>query len=167
MRFCLYPNVARRPAPGLGIQSAARASGRHDVLARLGGDEFAVLLDDAGRDTAVAVAKTLCAALDEAFALDDVTVHNGVSIGIALFPTTAQTGAPCCAKADVAMCKAKASRSGHHVYRRGGDGADVARLQSAELGGALSTDQRLRPFEPHRPEALRPPPRSQRSPSSS
>ena len=119
--------------------------GGSDVLARLGGDEFAVLLDDAGRDTAVAVAKTLCAALDEAFALDDVTVHNGVSIGIALFPDDGPDLSTLLRKADVAMYKAKASRRGHHVYRPGDDAAHVARLQAVDpLCRALSSDQRVR-----------------------
>ena len=142
-------------------------SGR-DVLARLGGDEFAVLLDDAGRDTAVEVAKTLCAALDEVFALDDVAVHSGVSIGIALFPDHGPDLSTLLLKADVAMYKAKASRRGQHVYRPGDDAADVARLQAVDpLRSTLGSDQRVRHYEPKLPEALRRPPRSQRSPSSS
>jgi diguanylate cyclase (GGDEF)-like protein len=120
-----------------------------DMLARLGGDEFAILLDDAGQDAAAEVAKALCAALDEPFALDDVAVHTGVSIGVALFPDDGADLSTLLRKADVAMYKAKTSSKGHHVYCSADDADDIARLQTMEqLRTALSCDQLVLHYQP-------------------
>ena len=120
-----------------------------DMLARLGGDEFAVLLDDAGHDAAVQVAIALCAALDEPFALDEVAVKSGVSIGIALFPSDGTDLSTLLRKADVAMYKAKTSLQGHHVYCGADDADDIARLQTIEqLRTALSGDQLVLHYQP-------------------
>ncbi|MEO6200175.1 MAG: bifunctional diguanylate cyclase/phosphodiesterase [Cryobacterium sp.] len=87
-----------------------------DLLARLGGDEFAVFLDNARRDQAVAVAAKLRAALAESFTLEGIALQADVSIGIALSPDQGDDLKVLLRKADMAMYKAKAARSGHHVY---------------------------------------------------
>jgi predicted signal transduction protein with EAL and GGDEF domain len=120
-----------------------------DLLARLGGDEFAVLLDDAGHDAAVLIAAKLCAALVEPFALEDITLHSSVSVGVALFPDDGPDLSTLLRKADIAMYKAKTSLRGHHVYRSADDADDATRLQTVqELRTALKSDQFVVHYQP-------------------
>jgi diguanylate cyclase len=120
-----------------------------DLLARLGGDEFAVLLDDAGHDAAVHIAAKLCAALDEPFTLEDITLHSSVSVGVALFPDDGRDLGTLLRKADIAMYKAKTSLRGHHVYCNVDDADDATRLQTVqELRTALKGDQLVVHYQP-------------------
>jgi diguanylate cyclase (GGDEF)-like protein len=120
-----------------------------DVLARLGGDEFAVLLQDAGRDEATDVAVKLRATLAEPFALENITLHSGVSVGIALFPDDGPDLNTLLRKADIAMYKAKTSGNGHHVYRGADDADNATRLQTVEeLRTALTCDQLVVHYQP-------------------
>jgi diguanylate cyclase (GGDEF)-like protein len=120
-----------------------------DHLARLGGDEFAVLLADAGRDEAIDVAVKLCSALAEPFTLNDISLHSGASIGIALFPDHGPDLSTLLRKADIAMYQAKTSGSGHQVYSSADDGVIAARMQTvAELRTALRTDQLVVYYQP-------------------
>jgi len=134
------------------VQVGARLSQRlrgGDLLVRLGGDEFAVLLQDATHDQAVDVAGRLCAALNDPFDLEDNAVHSAVSIGIALFPNDGRDLATLLRKADVAMYKAKASASGHHVYGDADDDDFATRLRKVEeLRTALSSDQLVLHYQP-------------------
>jgi len=119
------------------------------LLARLGGDEFAVLLEDAGRDEAVDVAVKLRSALAEPFALEDITLHTSVSVGIALFPDHGLDLGSLMRRADIAMYKAKTSSNGHHVYNSADDADDATRLQTVEeLRTALTTDQLVVHYQP-------------------
>ncbi len=82
-----------------------------DLLARQGGDEFLLLLADlpAGLAAGIAerVAQDLLAALSPAFLVADQHVHVGVSIGISLAPTDADTPDQLLRHADAAMYTAK------------------------------------------------------------
>jgi diguanylate cyclase len=88
-------------------QVAARVceSGDGAFVARLGGDEFGVVThaDDAGPVTAQMIVR----ALEEPFALDDVTVRIGASAGVASTPAHATTVGDLLKCADVAMYQAK------------------------------------------------------------
>ena len=120
-----------------------------DMLARLGGDEFAILLDDVGHDEAVGVAVKVRAALDVAFAVEDVALHTSVSVGIALFPEHGSDLSALWSKADIAMYKAKTSGHGYHVYSRVDDAHDTTRLHLVEeLRAALITDQLVVYYQP-------------------
>jgi len=120
-----------------------------DLLASLGGDEFAVLLADAGRDQATDVAVKLRAALAESFALEDITLHSSVSIGIALFPDDGPDLSSLLRKADIALYKAKASDDGHHAYSGTDDADGATRLQTVEeLRTALADDQLVVHYQP-------------------
>ena len=56
-----------------------------DVVARLGGDEFAVLCPNLGDDaSATAIAQRVVVALERPFAVGDVAVEIGASVGIAM-----------------------------------------------------------------------------------
>ena len=120
-----------------------------DLLVRLGGDEFAVLLDDAGTVQADTVAVKLCAALSQAFALEDIEIHSSVSIGVALFPHDGADLSTLLRKADVAMYRAKASGAGHHAYGVRDDSDFSTRLRTVhELRIALTDDQLVVHYQP-------------------
>ena len=120
-----------------------------DVLARLGGDEFAILLDDAGRDEAVKAAARLCAAVNQPFFVEGISMRSSVSIGISLCPDDGLELSGLLRKADIAMYKAKALFTGHHVYCIADDADDEARLQMLnELRVGLTSDQFVVHYQP-------------------
>jgi diguanylate cyclase (GGDEF)-like protein/PAS domain S-box-containing protein len=88
-----------------------------DLLARFSGDEFVVLLEDvAGADVAVAAARRICAAVEQAMVLSDGhEVVASVSVGIAL-TEPGKTADDVLRNADVAMYAAKA-KGGGGIYR--------------------------------------------------
>ena len=77
---------------------------RVDIAARYGGEEFAVILPDTGSWGAQEVAERIRRAVDQtSLARDRVTI----SIGVAVFPDDADTGAALIDRADWAMYRAK------------------------------------------------------------
>ncbi len=120
-----------------------------DLLARLGGDEFALLIQDAGHDDAVTAAVRLQAVLARPFTLEGIAIETNVSIGIALFPDQGDTLKVLLRKADLAMYKAKSSRSGHHVFVCADDDHGDSRLRMLEdLRGALASDELVLHYQP-------------------
>ena len=121
-----------------------------DLLARLGGDEFAVLLaagttgeaaDDVARDLVRQVADT--------FALDDVTLHVGAGVGVALHPEHCKDPALLLQRADVAVHRAKRERDRVARYRVEDDPHSLARLQTLEaLRGALTRGELVCHYQP-------------------
>ncbi len=119
-----------------------------DLLARLGGDEFAVLMD-AGREQVAAAAIRLRAALAEPFTLESLSLHSGVSIGIALSPDDGTDLSTLLRKADIAMYKAKTSGVGHHHYNSTDDADSESRLRTLEeLRAAIVADQLVVHYQP-------------------
>jgi diguanylate cyclase (GGDEF)-like protein len=86
------------------LRHAVRES---DTVARLGGDEFAVLLPDADREVAEAVAERAYDAFRKPFRLDGVDLDLRASVGVALFPQDSQTVDGLLRCADLAMYAAK------------------------------------------------------------
>jgi len=81
--------------------------------------------------------------------LDGVTVQIGASIGISLYPDQGDTLGALLRKADMAMYKAKATRSGHHVYRDSDNTDGDERMRTlAELREGLSSDQLVVYYQP-------------------
>jgi diguanylate cyclase (GGDEF)-like protein len=120
-----------------------------DLLARLGGDEFAVLLDGADEAHALAVAGKLRTALTAPFTLEGIALHTGASIGISLFPDHGDDLSTLLRKADMAMYKAKSTRTGHQVYTLSDDPHGDARLRTLEeLRSALDGDQLVLHYQP-------------------
>jgi len=115
-----------------------------DLVARLGGDEFAILLPDiAGDAAAVQVARGIVVSLERPFAMGDVTVDVGVSIGIAIAPRHGRKAGTLLQRADVAMYAAKADQSGVELYSAERDEYSperlslVSELRAAVQGGGL------------------------------
>ena len=131
---------------GVRLAGALRST---DLLARLGGDEFAVLLVNSGRDEAVFVAGKLRAALAEPFLLEGITLHSSASMGIAVHPDQGNDVTSLMRKADMAMYKAKSTRSGHHVYESDDDSHGEVRLRTLqELRSAIGDDQLELHYQP-------------------
>jgi diguanylate cyclase (GGDEF)-like protein len=115
------------------------AVGGRDVLARLGGDEFAVLLPGVDEAGALHLAHGLRAALGGAFELhlepgrdehrEPVAVHVDASVGLAASPGTAATRTELMRCADVAMYRAKTSRTGVVRYSEVDTSRSLERLR--------------------------------------
>ena len=115
-----------------------------DTVARLGGDEFGILVPRVdGRAGAERVAHRVLRAIDEPFALHDLTLDVDAAIGIALYPDHGADAATLLQRADVAMYGAKASHAGFEVYATANDRysprrlALVGELRSAASHGEL------------------------------
>jgi diguanylate cyclase (GGDEF)-like protein/PAS domain S-box-containing protein len=79
-----------------------------DMVARLGGDEFVLLAKDiASDDVIVSLSKRMMKAFDAPIQCSDLSIQVGFSIGIASFPSDAQTASDLVKKADIAMYTAK------------------------------------------------------------
>ena len=94
------------------VSARLRAAVREgDTVARFGGDEFAVLCP-ALTDVSVAeeLAQRLVDALAEPFGLEQISLHVGASVGIALLPLHADEVDQLVQRADIALYQAKAER---------------------------------------------------------
>ncbi|MBG6225232.1 diguanylate cyclase (GGDEF)-like protein [Arthrobacter sp. CAN_A2] len=117
-----------------------------DLLARLGGDEFAVFLGGVTETEAVAAAKRLGAELASPVEVGSAALQVSASIGIALTPRHGTDITRLMRKADIAMFRAKAQRSGCHVYDSTDDDDGELRLRTVqEIRTALTEEQ----FELH------------------
>ena len=132
---------------GARLAGAVRGTG---TVARLGGDEFAVLLPDrVDRDDVRAVSDRLVAALEEPFALEDLQVGIGTSIGVALSPGDARTPAELLQRADVAMYVAKERGGGTAVYDPSQDLYSADRLELlSELRSGLASGELWLAYQP-------------------
>ena len=120
-----------------------------DLLARLGGDEFAILLWGSGEEEAVKLAIRLRGALAEPFTLEGITLQTSASFGIALFPSQSLDLSGLLRRADMAMYKAKVTRSGHHVFKHDDDSHGDSRLRTLqELRVALLENQLVLHYQP-------------------
>ena len=123
---------------------------QQDVVARLGGDEFAVLIHDADRTGARAVADRLLAALAVPVPVAGQHVHVGVSIGITLAGPGARDVDTLVREADVAMYEAKAGGRGRAVFFE--PAMLAAQVESAsllqDLHGAVSRGELSVHYQP-------------------
>ena len=98
------------------IEVAQRLRGSirgHDSAARLGGDEFALILNDADRETSVAVCERILTAFRDPFHLDAGTVHTKASIGVAIGHGDSDADQQL-HEADIAMYHAKRNGKGSY-----------------------------------------------------
>ena len=87
-----------------------------DTIARLGGDEFAVILPNTSKQQATLVAEKISRAINEAFHIDNHTIHIGVSIGIVCYPEDGVDSQSLLQHADIAMYIAKRNRLDYAHY---------------------------------------------------
>ncbi len=115
--------------------------GKGGTLAHLGGDEFAVLLPEAGRKDAEALAARLHRTCAEPFPVSGLSLDVSFSIGIALAPEHGVEAELLLRKADVAMYAAKDGHTDTSVYQAEGDTHTQQRLTLlTELRQALSLE---------------------------
>ena len=126
------------------------ATGDGAPVARLGGDEYALLVPDTAEpqavvETALAVAR----ALAEPLAAHGVEIQLDASIGSATAPVDGDDAATLLQRADVAMYRAKAERSGYEGYVASLDGSSAGRLSLyGELRRAITGGELDVHFQP-------------------
>jgi diguanylate cyclase (GGDEF)-like protein len=104
-----------------------------DTVSRLGGDEFAVLCPGVkDPEMAEELASRLVDALLAPFPLDQISLHMEASIGIACFPSHADSVEKLVQRADVALYGAKSVRGTMQVYDPRHDFNSVERLALME-----------------------------------
>lgn len=114
-----------------------------DLAARLGGDEFAVIFDDfpSGEELERRV-NDLAAHLGQPLDLDGITLELGVSIGMAHWPTDAESSVDLLRLADIAMYEAKRTHQQWVRYEPTIDHANADRLSlMGQLRDAIDTNQ--------------------------
>ena len=121
-----------------------------DTVARFGGDEFGILLTHVSEPAgAERVARAVHRTLEEPFAVGGLTLDVEASIGIALHPLHAADFDELMKRADVAMYRAKAKRSGYEVYEPDEDESDATKLQLAsELRQAPLRNELVMHYQP-------------------
>jgi diguanylate cyclase (GGDEF)-like protein len=121
-----------------------------DTVARFGGDEFGILLTHiSGPAAAEEVARAVHRTLEEPFAIQGLTLDVEASIGIALHPLHASDFEELMKRADVAMYRAKAKRSGYEVYHADEDESDSTKLKLAsELRQAPLRNELVMHYQP-------------------
>ncbi|MDQ2812165.1 MAG: EAL domain-containing protein [Actinomycetota bacterium] len=119
-----------------------------DSVARLGGDEFAILLPISGWEEALAATQRVGAALQDPFAIYDITLDVDASIGIAL----AEPGDDVdtlLRHADVAMYEAKAAHHAFARYESSRDDNNLSRLVLlGDLRRAIATGELTLRYQP-------------------
>ena len=103
-----------------------------DLLARLGGDEFVVLVDEADRAGALALAERLRTQVRQPFPVGGMNLTIDASVGVAIGPEHSATARELLQLADLAMYSAKSGRSGVEVYDEERDGDGRHRLEAVE-----------------------------------
>jgi diguanylate cyclase (GGDEF)-like protein len=87
-----------------------------DTVARFGGDEFVMLLNHIeAKENARQVADNILLALKKPLLIDDISVTISASIGVAIFPDDADSGASLLKKSDQLMYQAK--KVGGHQHK--------------------------------------------------
>jgi diguanylate cyclase (GGDEF)-like protein len=120
-----------------------------DQIARLGGDEFGILSASCDRDEALQLAHLLADSLRPPFQLEQVAVDVQASIGIAVFPEDGSDVETLVQKADVAMYRAKETRTDVVLYNeRDNDHSRSKLALSADLRAALDARQITAWYQP-------------------
>jgi diguanylate cyclase (GGDEF)-like protein len=134
------------------VQVAERfraAIGNDGLIARLGGDEFALVSRGRDREQAVELAERIAASLRDHFELEQMVVDTQASIGIALFPEHGTAVETLLQKADVAMYRAKETRSDTALYDERHDHHSPSKLAlTAELRAAMEGERIVVWYQP-------------------
>ncbi|MCC2977615.1 EAL domain-containing protein [Sphingomonas sp. PL-96] len=114
-----------------------------EVVARFGGDEFAAFKPFADQADVTDFVSRLETCLTIPAVIDDLTVHLGASLGIALFPADGRTREQVVNNADLAMYRAKTTVGRHICYYEPGmdEAARVRRTIANDLREAIARDE--------------------------
>jgi diguanylate cyclase (GGDEF)-like protein len=127
------------------------AIGEQGLVARLGGDEFGVLPGEGTHDLAVIdlVVTRLTECVSEPFAVDELSLEVGASIGIARFPEDGEDSHALLRCADIAMYAAKEAQCDYKVYAAEQNQHSVRRLSVlSDIRHALASDEIVVHYQP-------------------
>jgi diguanylate cyclase (GGDEF)-like protein len=119
-----------------------------DTVARTGGDEFIIVISPSGApEDALAIAHRARDALRVPISASSVDLHVTCSIGVAYYPTDANSADSLIARADAAMyCAKQRGRNNVQCFAEGMDAVTVGRVSlESDLHAALAAGQ----FELH------------------
>lgn len=90
---------------------------QNDSVSRFGGDEFTIILEDVEKpETTKRVATKLLNEFKRPFYIDKHEIYVGISIGIAVYPDTANDSSELIRNADLAMYKSKVQGSNQFFF---------------------------------------------------
>jgi len=124
---------------------------RNDLVFRFGGDEFIVVCEHQGDDEALdRLGRAALACLDAPLQAGGQEIHARGSVGLARFPSDADSAEALLRAADTAMYAAKASgKNTFAVFSRSMNEAASSQLQlDAELRRAIRGDELLLHYQP-------------------
>jgi diguanylate cyclase (GGDEF)-like protein len=114
----------------------------NQLVVRVGGDEFVIWAPNASIEEAQHIAKNLVSVCDEPVMINNLAVNIGASIGIAHYPSQANTIELLMVCADTAMYQAKQHHQGWHLFDQVNNIDHKNRLSlRADLNAALSEKQ--------------------------
>jgi len=122
-----------------------------DTIARIGGDEFVILLRDLqNKNEAADIASRLVEVISKPFAINDMDIQSGISIGIAFCPDDSLNSDELLKKADLALYRAKTDGRGRACFFEIEMDAAVSRRREMEidLKRALSEQQFCLYYQP-------------------
>jgi diguanylate cyclase (GGDEF)-like protein len=119
------------------------------TLARLGGDEFGILLPQATRSEAIALAERVLVSLESPIVVAEIPLAVEASIGIVRAPADGTDAESLLRHADIAMYSAKGLHAGYALYDPAVDTLTADRLSLvAELRQALADGQLAVVYQP-------------------
>lgn len=129
------------------LHAAAEGQG---MVSRLSGDEFGFLLPSlSGGEEAMTRTKAILGALDAPFAVEEMSLELGASVGIAVCPDHGVDEETLLQRADVAMYLAKEAGTGVELYTSERDSYSPARLAlSGELRRAIDEGELIVEYQP-------------------
>ncbi len=124
--------------------------GPDELVARFGGDEFVLMTGSAGGERLTVLLDALLASMRQPFTVDGSELHVGASIGAAVAPIDAASGAELMRLADIALYRAKAQGRGGAVRFEPFLEREVRQRRNleTELAEAIATDQFALVFQP-------------------
>jgi diguanylate cyclase (GGDEF)-like protein len=127
------------------------AVGEEGLVARLGGDEFGILMGEDIDDLTVleVFLARLVALVSEPFAVDELSLEVGASIGVARFPEDGEDAHALLRCADIAMYAAKETQTDYKVYTAEQNQHSVRRLSVlSDIRHALASDEIVVHYQP-------------------
>jgi diguanylate cyclase (GGDEF)-like protein len=127
------------------------AIGPLGLVARLGGDEFAILPAEATHELTIIeqVVSRLTQCVSEPFAVDELSLEVGASIGISRFPDDGVDSHALLRCADIAMYAAKEAQTDYKLYAAEQNQHSVRRLSVlSDIRHALASDEIVVHYQP-------------------